>query len=107
MALFRQIGPTLDPKVADALADFDKLRSKRRPSRSERQRISEFRKIVLGRSDELREQPRGMMVQAGADELTPGFRSTKRMMGGTCQCANHGLIRARALDLRCCAPDAS
>ncbi len=73
MALFRQIGPTLDPKVADALADFDKLRSKRRPSRSERQRISEFRKIVLGRSDELREQARGMMVQAGADELTPGF----------------------------------
>jgi len=73
MALFRQLGPTLDPKVADAFAHFDELRRKRWPSPSERKQISEFRKIVVGGSDELLEQARAMMVQAGADELAPAM----------------------------------
>jgi hypothetical protein len=73
MALFRQLGPELDPVAADAFAHFDELRSKPRPSRSEARQIADFRRLLQHGADEILEKAREMMLAAGAGELAPAL----------------------------------
>ena len=68
MALFRQVGPTLDPVAAEAFARFDELRCKPRPSREETRRIAEFRELMARGAEEIYATSRALMAEAGADE---------------------------------------